>query len=84
MFSTSSKNDCKGDFFFYLSFFQEHVRFAGQQEKGEAISLTPLYHFQPLHRHLDINWAITAERLPLNIASSRTRTDDLRFPSASR
>ena len=25
----------------------------GQQGKGEGIYLTPLYHFYPLHRHLD-------------------------------
>ena len=41
---------------------------------GGAISLTPLYHLHPLHRHLDIIWAITAESSPLYIASSRTRT----------
>ena len=29
--------------------------------KGEAVSLTPLYHFHPLHRHLDISWAIIAD-----------------------
>ena len=42
-------------------FFHEHSRFKGQQGKGEAISVIPLYHFHPLHRHLDISWAITAE-----------------------
>ena len=36
----------------------------------------------PLHRHLDISWAITAESSPLHIASSQTRTRNLRFPSA--
>ena len=41
------------------------------------------YHFPPLHRHLDISQAITAESSPLLIASSRTRTENLRFPSAS-
>ena len=30
-----------------------------------GISLTPLYQFHPLHRHLDISWAITAESSPL-------------------
>ena len=49
-------------FFFFASlvFSHEHSRFKGQQGKGDAISLTPLYHFYPLHRHLDINHAITA------------------------
>ena len=35
-------------------FFHEHSRFIGQQGKGEAISLTPLYHLHSLHRQLDI------------------------------
>ena len=48
------------NFFSIWVFFHEHSRFAGQHEKGECISLTPLYHFHPLHRHLDISWAITA------------------------
>ena len=38
--------------------------------KGEAISLTPLYHFRPLHRHLDITRAITAESSPLHITAA--------------
>ena len=52
------------NFFFFFSiwvFFHEHSQFIGQQEKGEAISLSPLYHFHPLHRHLGISQAITAE-----------------------
>ena len=40
----------------------------------EAISLPPLYHFHPLHRQLDISWAITADNSPLHIASSRNWT----------
>ena len=52
-------------FFSILVFFHEHSRF------------TPLYHFHPLHRHLDISWAITAESSPLHIASSRTQTGNL-------
>ena len=67
----------KWTFFFYLGFFHEHSLFTGQQGKGEGIFLTPLYHFQPLHRHLDISRAITAESSPLHIASSRTRTGNL-------
>ena len=38
-----------------------------------------LYHFHPLHRHLDSSWAITAESSPLHIAVSRTRTGNLWF-----
>ena len=74
-------------FFFFFSiwvFFHEHSQFTGQQGKGEGIYLTPLYHFHPLHRHLDISRAITAESSPLHIAGSRTRTGNIWFPSASR
>ena len=64
-------------YFFYLGFcsrtFTNH-RTAGE---GEGISLTPHYHFHPLHRHLDISRAITAESSPLHIASNRTRTRNL-------
>ena len=74
-------------FFFFFSiwvFFHDHSRITGLQGKGESISLTPHYHFHPLHRHLDISRAITAESSPLHIASSRTRTGNLWFPRASR
>ena len=53
--------------------FHEHSRFIGQQGNGEAISVTPLYHFHSLHRHLghlEIILAITTEILPLHIAIS--------------
>ena len=68
-------------FFSVWVFFQEHSRITGLQGKGEGISLTPHYHFQPLHRHLDISRAITAECSPLHIASNRTQTGNLWFPS---
>ena len=68
-------------FFSIQVFFHEHSRFTGQQEKGEAISLTTLYHFHLLHRCLDISRAITTGRSPLG--SSRTRTGNLSFPSES-
>ena len=53
------------DNYFFLFFsiwviFHDHSRITGLQEKGEGISLTPLYHFHPLHRHTDISRAITA------------------------
>ena len=49
---------------FFLSgfFFHEHSRIAGLQGKGEDISLTPHYHFHPLHRHWDISRTISAEK----------------------
>ena len=54
---------------------------SGQQGKEEGISLTPLYHFHPLHKHLEITWAIIAESSPLHIASSQNRTGNLWFPT---
>ena len=48
--------------FFYLGFLSQ--TFTGKQGKGDAISLTPLYHFHLLHRHLEFNQAITAESSP--------------------
>ena len=62
-------------FFFFFSlwvFFQNHSQITGLQGKGEGISITPHYHFHPLHIHLDISWAITAESSPLHIGSSRS------------
>ena len=55
-------------------FFHNHSRITGLQGKGEGISLTPHYHFHPLHKHLDNSRAITAESSPLHIGSRRTRT----------
>ena len=74
--------------YFVLSiwvFFHEHSRITGLHGKGESISLTPHYHFHPLHKHLDITQAIAAGSSPLHIASRRTRrTGNLWFSSASR
>ena len=55
-------------FFSIWVFFHDHSQFTGLQGKGEGISLTPHYHFHPLHRHLDISRVITAESSPLHIA----------------
>ena len=52
---------------------------------GEGRSyLVLLCHFHPLHRHLGINQAITADSSPLHIVRSRTRNGNLWFPRASR
>ena len=48
--------------------FHKHLRFTGQQGNQEAISLTPLYHFHLLHRHLDTRLTITIESSHLHIA----------------
>ena len=71
------------DFLSIWAFFHKHSRITGLKGKGEGISLTPHYHFHPLHRHLGISRAVAAESSPLHRASSRTRTGNLRFPSAS-
>ena len=55
-------------FFLIWIFFHEHSPITGMQAKGEGISLTPQYHFHPLHRHLHISWSITAEGVTQHIA----------------
>ena len=70
-------------FFFYLGFLSRTLTIHSTAGEGEAISLTPLYHFQPLHRHLDVSQEITAESSPLHIDSSLARTGNFWFPSAS-
>ena len=71
-------------FFSICVFFHNHSWITELQERGECISLTPHYHFHPLHRHLDISRAITTECSPLHIGSSRTQTENLWLLSASR
>ena len=74
-------------YYFFFSiwvFFHEHSLFTGQQGKAEGIFLIPLYHFHPLHGHLNISRAIIAVSSLLHIASSRTRTGNLWFLSTSR
>ena len=63
------------NFFFYLGFLSRTFT------NREGISLFPHYHLHPLHRHLYISRAITAESSPLHIASSRIQTGNLLFPS---
>ena len=74
----------KNVFFSIWIFCHDHSRITGLQGKWNSISLTPHYHFHPLHRHSDISRAITAESSPLHIASRRTRSGNLWFPSVSR
>ena len=70
-------------FFFFLSGFSFTNIHESQDCRGRGRGIF-YYHFHPLHRHLDISRAITAESSPLHIASSRTRTGNFWFPSASR
>ena len=71
-------------FFSVWVFFHEHSRFTGKQGKGKAISLTSLYHLQTGSQTFRYHPMNTAESSPLHIASSRTRTGNLSFPSTSR
>ena len=70
-------------FFSIWVFFHDDSRFRGQQGKGKAMSLTPLYHFHPLHRHLDISREVTTKISLQHIGSSRTWTGHLWLQSAS-
>ena len=69
--------------FFYLGFLSRTLTIKGLQGKRVDNSLTPHYHFHPLHRHLDTSRVITAESSSLHIASSQTQTGNLWFLSAS-
>ena len=60
-------------FFFHLGFLSRTFTNHKTAGKGEGISLIPHYHFHPLHRHLDISRAMTAESSPLHITSSRAQ-----------
>ena len=71
------------DFYSIWVFFYDHSQFTGQQGKWKAISLTPLYLFHMLPRHLNISRMITAESSPLHIASSWIQSRDFCFLSAS-
>ena len=71
--------------FFYLGFLSR--TFTIHRTAGEGVgyffnSSLRFYHFHPLHRHLDISRAITAESSPLHLSSSWTRTENLWIPSA--
>ena len=66
-------------FFSVGLFFHDHSRITGLRGRGEGISLTPHYHFHPLHRPLDNSRTITAESSPLHISSSRIRAGNLWF-----
>ena len=71
--------------FFFLSGFSFTNIYSSQESRGmgEAVSLTPLFHFHPLYRHFYINRAITAELQPLHITSSWIRNGNLWFSSLS-
>ena len=71
--------------FYFLSGFSFTKIYDSQDSRGrgEVFCLTPLYHFYPLCRHLNISGTATAGSSPLHIASSRTRTGNLWLPSTN-
>ena len=60
-------------FFFCLGFLSRPFKNHRTAKERRGHSLTPLYDFHPLHKHLDISRAITTESSRLHIGSSRTR-----------
>ena len=68
-------------YFFYVGILSRTFTIRRTAGGGEAITVTPVYHFHPLHKILDISRAITS---PLHIARSRTQTGNFLFPSANR
>ena len=53
----------RGSLFFYMSGFSlTSIHDSQDSLKGEAISSTRYYHFQPLNRYLDISQAISYDR----------------------
>ena len=71
-------------FSFYLGFLSRAFTIHKAAREGAGVSLKLLSTTSTRFRHLDISRTITAESSPLHIASSRTRTGKLWFPSASR
>ena len=70
-------------FFFYLGFLSRTFTARRTAEGEGGYLLTPLYHFHPLHRRLEVKRVITVESSPLHIASSQTLTGNLSFPNTS-
>ena len=68
---------------FHMGFLSQTFTIQRTAGEGGAISLTPLYRFHPLHRHLDISRAIAVESSPLHIARGQNQTEGLWFPGTS-
>ena len=68
-------------FVIFLSGFSFTSIHNSQDSRGrwETTFLTPFYHFHPLHRHLDISQAITAESSPPHIGRSLDQVEPLVF-----
>ena len=74
----------KNIYFFYLGFLSRIFPIYRTTGEGRAISLTCLYDFHLLHRHLDISQVVIVESSPLHIVSSWTQIGNIWFHSASR
>ena len=68
-------------FLFFLSGFSfTNIHDSQVSKRKGRLSLYPFYQFNSPHRHFDISQVNTAEKSPLRIASSHTRTGNLWFP----
>ena len=67
--------------FFYSGSFSFDIYKSQTSRKAGRPILTPFYHIHPFHEHLNIRWAIIAERSSLHISSGRTPTGNLWFLS---
>ena len=71
-------------FFFYLGSLSRTFMIPKTTEEGEGYFFNFILPLLPLHRHLDISRAITAEDSPLHIVGSWTPIANSWFPSTSR
>ena len=83
-FSLTLLTKCRHIFFFYLGFLLRTFTNHRAAEEGGGYFFNSSLPLPPLHGRLGISRAIAAGSSPLRIASSRTQTGNLWFPSASR
>ena len=67
-------------FFFYLSFLLRTIMIHRSTREVAATSLTPVYHFHMLHRHLGISRIIPTASWTLHIGSSRAQNPQASDP----
>ena len=80
---TDGQNN-QGNFFFYLGFLSRIFTIHGTAREGGGYLFNSSLPLPPVSRHLHISRTISAESSSLHIASSRDRTGNFWFPSASR
>ena len=69
------------NFFSNWVFLLYDIRDYQDSRERRSLYLIPLYHIHPLHEHLHLSRAITAESSHLNMASGQTLTRNVWFPS---